>query len=178
MNITKDKLEAMAMREGRLLVEDEEFEKEKVGLIHVKAVSDESRMSLTARKGIVAKVPKSADIPHYNYSFKSEMEAEVGDEVWWSANAAGTILLLKENVRFECEGKEYIIMPYQEVILCKRGEKFFGMNDRVIAKKTKAVVSSLIDLSASSLSEPPPDRFEVVYVPTFHGFYQDERHII
>lgn len=178
MKIEKDKLEAMVMRGGRVLVEVNEFEKTKIGSIHVTAYADESKVSLTARSGTVVKLPETTDIPHHNYAFKSEQEIEIGDRVWWSANAAGTIILLKENVRFECDGKEYIIMPYPEIILAKRGDMFFGVNDRVVGKKTEAIKSSIIDLSASSLSEPDPDKFIVVYTPSFRGNYMDNRLIV
>lgn len=178
MNLTKEQLDRMVMKDGRVLVLVEEFETTKLGSIHINPVADETRTTLAARSGVVIKVPVNPDIEQMAYDFKGEMEIEVGDKVWWSSNAAGNLLLLKENARFEVEGKEYIVIPYPEIYLAKRGEKMIALNDRCMAVKTEAVTSSIIDLSVSSLSEPPPDRFKIVYVPSFHGRYASSRQII
>ena len=178
MKLTKEQLDRMVMKDGRVLILVEEFEATKLGSIHVNPVGDETRSTLAKRSGTVVKVPVNTDILQMGYDFKSEMELEVGDKVWWSANAAGNLLLLKENARFEVEDKEYIIIPYPEIYLAKRGEKMIALNDRIIAVKTEATKSSVIDLSVSSLSEPPPDRFKVVYVPSFLGYYASGRQII
>jgi hypothetical protein len=178
MNLTKEQFDRMVMKDGRVLILVDEFETSKIGSIHINPVGDETRSSFAARSGLVIKIPVNTDILQMGYDFKSEMELEVGDKVWWSANATGNLLLLKENARFEVEDKEYIIIPYPEIYLAKRGDKMIALNDRCIAVKTEAVKSSIIDLSVSSLSEPPPDRFKVVYVPSFHGKYASGRQII
>jgi len=110
MNLTKEQLDRMVMKDGRVLVLVEEFETTKLGSIHINPVADETRTTLAARSGVVVKVPVNPDIEQMAYDFKGEMEIEVGDKVWWSSNAAGNLLLLKENARFEVEGKEYIVI--------------------------------------------------------------------
>lgn len=171
------------MREGRVLVRFEELTKESVNLsgneILVKTIATTSIAEMSARCGEVVKLSSKTDIPYLNYSFKSELEVSPGDKVWWSQSAIGKILKNRnsELVMFECEGETLMVIPYAELLLKKSGDTYVGLNDRVIGKKVMPKAHAFLDLSFTSMGEPIKDKYEVVYVPSFKGKYDNGRHI-
>lgn len=173
----------MVMREGRVLVKMPYVIKEsvKVGDVDISLVSkaSETKYDLGCRHGEVVSIPSVADIPHLNYAFKSKVEVEPGDTVWWSKNAIGNVILQSKNqtIRFSCEGVEYYIMHYNELLLRKRGDDFLSLNDRIIARVVLPEAHPLFDLSFTSMAKPLKDKFDVVYTPSFDGHYLGNRTI-
>ena len=119
-------------------------------------------------------------LPEMNYSFQSELELEVGDKVWWSKTCIGTLIKqLRNEVMFlECDDENYIILPYQEMIMRERDGVRVGLNDRILAKLIFPALNSTLDLSMTSLALHIRDEFEVVYTPSFKGYYNNGRDVI
>jgi hypothetical protein len=183
MQITKQQLSSMVMREGRVLVKMSyvvkdhlDFSGTKVKLV---AKASTTQYDLGCRYGEVVKTPDKADIPYLNYSFKSEVEIEPGDIVWWSQLAIGRIIRSKDKelIHFTCEGDDYYEIHYNELILRKRGDSYMGLNDRVIAKPIMPEAHHMFDLSSTSLGSPVKDKFDLVYIPSFKGSYDNGRNI-
>ncbi len=173
----------MVMREGRVLVkmsyvvkEDLDFGGTKVKLV---TKASTSQYDLGCRYGEVIKAPDKADIPYLNYSFKSEVEIEPGDIVWWSQLAIGRIIRSKDKelIHFTCEGVDYYEIHYNELILRKRGDSFLGLNDRVVARPVMPEAHPMFDLSSTSLGKPIKDKFDIIYPPSFTGSYDNGRYI-
>lgn len=181
MKIKRDLLERIKVREGRVLVKIDYTQKDSVligeATISLSPLSTISQSALSVRRGIVYKVPKSGDWKEMNYSFKPEVEIEVGDMVWWREGAVWEMLKSRkdEEVFFECEDEKYLVMPYQEMMLCKRGHSFHALNDRVVCRKITPEVNSFLDLSHTSLVEPLKDEFIVDVCPTGKGYYNDDK---
>lgn len=169
------------MREGRVLVEIDYVEKDSVAIggqpILLSPLSTLSRSALTVRHGIVYKAPRKGDWKEMNYSFKPKVEVEAGDLVWWNEGAVWNMLKNRsdEEVYFECEDKKYLIIPYQEMMLRKRGNTYLALNDRVVCRQIIPNITSFLDLSHTSLAAPLKDEFIVEVCPSGEGYYNDDK---
>jgi hypothetical protein len=178
MIITKEEALSLNVGVGRVLVQipyvitpDIVLNNAKISL---QAVSDEARIMLAARSGIVVSVHPKADLGPLNYSWDGPVEVEVGDQVWFTPDAIAKICIVQRDESFYFayqDGEQMIhllIVPYKELVLRKNDSGFLALNDYIVCKRVPMEkISKFIILEhLEGASGDEPDIFDVVYTPT------------
>ena len=145
MHITKEEAMVLKPARGRVLIEVPNIMSEQVELngavINVRAISDEARVDMGSRSGIVHSVSDYADVPALCYCWDGPIEIQKGDEVYFSHDAIAKAAIVQNDENFyytfEDEGKQrcLLVVPYKEIIMCIRGEEVLALNDYVIVSK-------------------------------------------
>jgi len=145
MHITKEEAMVLKPARGRVLVEVPNIMSEQVELsgaiINVRAISDEARVDMGSRSGIVHSVSDYADVPALCYCWDGPVEIQKGDEVYFSHDAIAKAATVQNDENyyytFEDEGKQrcLLVVPYKEIIMCIRGEEVLALNDYAIVSK-------------------------------------------
>lgn len=145
MHITKEEAMVLKPARGRVLVEVPNIMSEQVELsgaiINVRAISDEARVDMGSRSGIVHSVSDYADVPTLCYCWDGPVEIQKGDEVYFSHDAIAKAAIVQNDENyyytFEDEGKQrcLLVVPYKEIIMCIRGEEVLALNDYAIVSK-------------------------------------------
>lgn len=145
MEITKEEAKRIKPARGRVLVEVPNIMSEQVELngaiINVKAISDEARVDMGSRSGIVHSVSDYADVPGLCYCWDGPVEIQPGDEVYFSHDAIAKAAILQNDENyyytFEDDGKKrcLLVVPYKEIIMRIRGEEVLSLNDYVIVSR-------------------------------------------
>lgn len=145
MQITKEEAIRLKPARGRVLVEVPNIMSEQVELngaiINVRAISDEARVDMGSRSGIVHSVSDYADVPALCYCWDGPVEIQKGDEVYFSHDAIAKAATVQNDENyyytFEDDGKQrcLLVVPYKEIIMRIRGEEVFSLNDYVIVSK-------------------------------------------
>jgi hypothetical protein len=177
MEITKQEAENLRPPRGRVIIEVPNIISEdvKIGeaIISVRAISDEARVDMGSRSGIVHSVSPYADIPALCYTWDGPVEIEKGDLVYFSHDAIAKAATVQRDeayyYTFNDEGKTrcLLVVPYKEIILCIRGEEVISLNDYVVIKKVLKPKPSFLYMP----DEYEKDIFEVVYAPTGNIVY-------
>ena len=172
MEITKQEAENLRPPRGRVIIEVPNIISEdvKVGeaIISVRAISDEARVDMGSRSGVVHSVSPYADIPALCYTWDGPVEIEKGDFVYFSHDAIAKAAVVQRDeayyYTFNDEGKTrcLLVVPYKEIILCIREEEVISLNDYVVIKKVLKPKPSFLYMP----DEYESDIFEVVYPPT------------
>jgi hypothetical protein len=168
MELNKRQFETMILRQGFVFIEVQELIKEQTDSgIMIKAFADDTKSSFYARKGKVVRFHHETDYPPFNFFYDSNLDIEVGDEVWWSANVISH-LINTDNTEpkvFKYDGKSYVLVPYKSLTMRKRGSEYVGLNDFAICRPIKREVKSSFDLSMTEMAKPLRRVLEVVYAP-------------
>lgn len=123
--------------------------------------------NFAVRSGKIAKLPEKLECWKENkesMAWVTEIETEVGDDVWFYAMAAHS----GEKLLFQ--GKKYVIMSYDDLYVAKRGDKVICLNGNVLLKpifKTQKALSyekQYID----------PDWAEIAYIGSINKEYEFE----
>lgn len=172
MEITKQEAENLRPPRGRVIIEVPNIISEdvKVGeaIISVRAISDEARVDMGSRSGVVHSVSPYADIPALCYTWDGPVEIEKGDFVYFSHDAIAKAAVVQRDeayyYTFNDEGQTrcLLVVPYKEIILCIREEEVISLNDYVVIKKVLKPKPSFLYMP----DEYESDIFEVVYSPT------------
>lgn len=172
MEITKQEAENLRPPRGRVIIEVPNIISEdvKIGeaIISVRAISDEARVDMGSRSGVVHSVSPYADIPALCYTWDGPVEIEKGDFVYFSHDAIAKAATVQRDeayyYTFNDEGKIrcLLVVPYKEIILCIREEEVISLNDYVVIKKVMKPKPSFLYMP----DEYETDIFEVVYAPT------------
>ena len=172
MEITKQEAENLRPPRGRVIIEVPNIISEdvKIGeaIISVRAISDEARVDMGSRSGVVHSVSPYADIPALCYTWDGPVEIEKGDFVYFSHDAIAKAATVQRDeayyYTFNDEGKTrcLLVVPYKEIILCIREEEVISLNDYVVIKKVMKPKPSFLYMP----DEYEADIFEVVYAPT------------
>lgn len=83
------------------------------------------------RSGKIAKIPEKLECWKENkdsMAWDTEIEAEVGDNVWFYAMAAHS------GEKLLSQGKKYVIMSYEDLYVAKRGDRVICLNGNVLLK--------------------------------------------
>lgn len=87
--------------------------------------------NFAVRSGKIAKLPEKLECwkdDKDSMAWETEIEAKVGDDVWFYAMAAHS----GEKLLFQ--GKKYVIMSYEDLYVAKRGDKVVCLNGNVLLK--------------------------------------------
>lgn len=178
MIITKEEALSLSVGVGRVLVRipyvitpDIVFHDAKISL---QAISDEARIMLGARHGVVVSVNSKADLGPLNYSWDGPVEVEVGDEVWFTPDAIAKICTVQRDENFYFvyqDGEEMVhllIVPYKELVLRKGDRGILALNDYIVCKRVpmKKISQFIILEHLEGASGDEPDIFDVVYTPS------------
>lgn len=173
MEITKQEAENLRPPRGRVIIEVPNIISEdvKIGeaIISVRAISDEARVDMGSRSGIVHSVSPYADIPALCYTWDGPVEIEKGDFVYFSHDAIAKAATVQRDeayyYTFNDEGQTrcLLVVPYKEIILCIREEEVISLNDYVVIKKVPIKRPSFLEYVTNEYEK---DIFEVVYAPT------------
>ncbi len=173
MEITKKEAESLRPPRGRVIIEVPNIISEDVKIgeatISVRAISDEAKVDMGSRSGVVHSVSPYADIPALCYTWDGPVEIEKGDFVYFSHDAIAKAATVQKDeayyYTFIDEGKTrcLLVVPYKEIILCIREEKVISLNDYVVIKKVPIKRPSFLEYVTEEFEK---DIFEVVYAPT------------
>lgn len=95
----------------------------------------------TVRHGVVAKLPEKLmfwdEDKESGLPWRTEMEIEVGDAVWFTGMSSHS----GEKLSFK--GKKYILIPYQDLYVAKRGEQVIPLNSNILLEPISKTVKAL-----------------------------------
>jgi hypothetical protein len=173
MEITKKEAENLRPPRGRVIIEVPNIISDDVTIgdatIRVRAISDEARVDMGSRSGIVHSVSPYADLPALCYTWDGPVEIQKGDLVYFSHDAIAKAATLQNDeayyYTFNDDGKTrcLLVVVYKEIILCIREEKVISLNDYVVIKKVPIKRPLFLEYVTEEFEK---DIFEVVYAPT------------
>ena len=105
------------------------------------------------RSGIVAAVPNV--IYPGNFDYKTELEIEVGDEVFWSAHVVEGCAVLV------CAGKKYLKIDYHHLLARRRDNDLCPINGYVLFKADPEVKTALAYTETKKIS----DKWDIAILP-------------
>lgn len=119
------------------------------------------------RSGKIAKLPdrlicwKEDDS---SMAWVTEIEAEVGDDVWFYGMAAHS------GEKLTSKGKKYVIMSYEDLYVAKRGDKVICLNGNVLLRP---IIKTYKALSYEK-QYIDPDWAEIAYIGSINKEYEFE----
>ena len=123
--------------------------------------------NFAVRSGKIAKLPEKLECwkdDKDSMAWETEIEAKVGDDVWFYAMAAHS----GEKLLFQ--GKKYVIMSYEDLYVAKRGDKVVCLNGNVLLKP---IIRHEKALSYSS-EYIDPDYAIVAHIGSINKEYETE----